>query len=633
MRPPLLRIHDDEMIVDLFAGGGGWSVAIEMALGRSPDIAVNHDFDAVAMHKANHPNTKHYTEDIYDVDPRIVCRGKKVGLLVMSPDCTDHSRAKNGAIVRNKKVRCLANVAHRWAAEVRPRVIVLENVIEWLDWGPLDDEGKIDKSRKGEFFELWWRRLEDMGYRLSTKPLTACDYGAPTSRRRQFVIATWDETIELDVAWPQATHGPGRPEPYRTAAECIDYSLPCPSIFMTKRQARKFTKATGIRLKRPLAPKTLRRIRRGIFKYVLNNPRPFLVPVTHAGDDRVYNPDEPMRTVTGANRGEIAVVSPLVAPAKTWGGGGNDAAPANKPLRTITCSKRGEFAVVAPYVAHADVGKNGSRRRGKGEHPATQPLPTVTCSKDFGLVAPTLVQTGYGEREGQAPRCLDIESPLGTIIAGGGGNGNGKHALVTAFLEQGYSERDGGWNGGRELGKPIGTITCRDHHHLVTGHMVKMRGTSKSHVDASSSSYETPVSTISANGNHVGEVRAFLTKYYGTGEAKDLLSPLDTVTTKDRFGLVTVDGVDYQIVDIGFRMLKPRELFRAQGFPDTYIIDPIVPKRDSKGHVKRDKAGNVIMAPLCETSQVEKVGNSVPPPLGAAILRSVFAVRELAAAA
>lgn len=668
MRPPMLRIHDDEMIIDLFAGGGGWSVAIEMALGRSPDVAVNHDPDAIAMHKANHPSTEHYIEDIYDVDPRVVAKGRNVGLLVLSPDCTDHSHAKNGAIVRNKKVRCLANVAHRWAAEARPRIIILENVVEWLLWGPLTEEGHVDKDHKGEFFDLWWRRLEDMGYRLSKKLLTACDHGAPTSRKRVFVVASCDPDIDPNEVWPTPTHGPGRPEPYKTAAECIDYSIPCPSIFMTRRQARKFTKATGIRCKRPLADNTLRRIRRGIFKYVIANARPFLVPVTHQDDERVYDIADPMRTVTGANRGEIGFIAPIVSPAKTWGGGGNEAAPADKPLRTITTSKRGEYAVVAPYitrVAHADVGKNGSRRRGAGEHAATSPLPTVTCSKDFavvapvlsayygesngggndrerpldhplptqttanrfGMIAPTLVQTGYGERPGQAPRCLDLHAPLGTIIAGGGGSGNGKHALVTAFLELGYSERDtGGWNGGRAIDRPVGAVTCKDHHHLVTGHMVKLRGTSDEHVNASSMPYKTPVPTISANGNHVGEVRAFLTKYYGTGESKSLFEPLDTVTTKDRFGLVVIDGQEYQIVDIGFRMLEPRELFRAQGFPESYIIDPIVPKRDKLGRVKRNKAGEVIMGPLSKTGQVEKVGNSVSPPLAAALLRSVFAV-------
>lgn len=636
---PALRIDDDEMIIDLFAGGGGWSVAIEMIFGRSPDVAINHDPDAVAMHEANHPNTTHYIEDIYDVDPVFVCRGRRVGLLVMSPDCSEHSRAKNGALVRNKKVRCLANVAHRWAAVARPRIIVLENVTEWWDWGPLTEEGRIDKDRKGEFFEQWCQRLIDMGYRLSRKKLTACDYGAPTSRTRGFVIASCDPDIDpddLDI-WPEATHGPGRAEPFRTAAECIDYTLPCPSIFLSKREALELTRATGIRCKRPLADKTMQRIRRGLFKYVLNAARPFLVPLTHGGvgrnDNRVYNADEPMRTITGANRGEIGLVSPLISPAKTWGGGGNEAAPADRPLRTITTSKRGEFGVVAPIVT-AYYG-DGDGRTDDRARPVTDPLQTQTTANRFGYIAPTLVQTGYGERPGQAPRCLDLEAPLGTIIAGGNGSGNGKHALVSAFLEKGYSERStGGWNGGQDLGKPAGAITCRDHHHLVTGHMVKLRGTSDAHMDARSTSYETPVSTISANGNHVGEVRAFLTKFYGTGESKPLTDPLDTITTKDRFGLVTIEGVEYQIVDIGFRMLKPRELFNAQGFPRSYIIDPIVPKRDKHGKIRINrKTGQPIMAPLCETGQVEKVGNSVPPPLGAAILRSVFAVRERRAAA
>lgn len=540
MRTPILRLlNDDEIIVDAFAGGGGASLGIEIALGRSPDVAVNHDPEAIAMHQANHPKTEHYIEDIYDVDPVAVCRGKRVGLAWFSPDCVEHSRAKNGALVRNKKVRCLANVVHRWAADVRPRVILLENVTEWEDWGPLGEDGKIDKTRKGESFQFWWERLEHMGYRLSKRELKACDYGAPTSRNRLYVIARCDG-IDPEDSWPEPTHGPGL-LPYRTAAECIDYSLPCPSIFMTKAEARAYRKEAGIACKRPLAPKTMLRIRRGIYKYVLRNARPFIVPVSHGGvgrtDHRVHDTAEPLRTVTGAARGELA------------------------------------------------------------------------------LVAPTLVQTGYGERPGQLPRCLDLHAPLGTVVSGGTG-GTGKHALVAAFLSKGYSERTtGGWNGGQAVDVPMSSVTCRDHHNLA---VVKLG-------DA-------------ATTNMVDQVRAFLTRFGGfeRGGGQVLDDPMLTVTTKDRFGLVTVQGTEYQIVDIGMRMLEPRELFRAQGFPDSYIIDPHFTYTYTR-LIKRTgrTVTRTVTKPLTETAQVDKCGNSVSPPVATALVRAVFsaAARAVPAAA
>lgn len=674
-----MSIDPDEIIVDLFAGGGGASLGIEMALGRKVDVAINHDRDAVAMHKANHPETEHHIEDIADVDPLVVCRGRRVGLLWASPDCTDHSRAKNGAIVRDRKVRALANIVIAWAAAVRPRVIMLENVQEWWDWGPLDENGKIDKDRKGESRALWWSRLEALGYKISMRILRASDYGVPTSRTRLFIIARCDG-LDPEMDWPDATHGPGRESPYRTAAECIDYSLPCPSVFMTHEEARAFTKATGIKCKRPLADKTMQRIRRGLFKYVLNAAKPFTIRLT--GDDpRVHDIDEPMRTVTAANRGELGFVTPLVTPVKTWGGGGNEAAPADRPLRTVTTSDRGEyavvqphlvsyygdgeggldrasgldepvptvttanrFAVVTPFVAQTAYGegKGKTRRRGLGAHGPEEPLPTVTAhSTGYAVVAPTLIQTGYGERPGQAPRCLNIKAPLGTVISGGGGNGNGKHAVVqtrmervASFIYKGYGgddspKRTGGFPGAADAGKPLSTVTCKDHNGVVVSHLVKMRGTSESHMESSAMPAETPVPTISAQGNHVGEVRAFLTRYNGTGEGQLLDESLGTVTTHDRFGIVMIEGVAHQIIDIGMRMLEPRELYRAQGFPDWYIIDPIVETtRTTRKGRKITKIG-----PLSKTGQVEKCGNSVCPPLACALVMSVFSRQRAAVAA
>lgn len=543
-------LRDGEIIVDCFAGGGGWSTGIEWALGRSPDIAINHNPVAVEMHKANHPRTVHYVEDVYDVDPVAVCQCRPVGLAVFSPDCTEHSKAKNGSIVRSRKIRGLADIVIVWAKAVRPRVIFMENVEEWWDWGPLDDDGKIDKAQKGVYRSRWWRRLEDLGYSLSMRILKACDYGAPTSRKRLFIIARCDE-IDADDSWAPADHGPGTETPYRTAAECIDYSLPCPSIFMTRRESVKFSRATGIKCKRPLRPKTLARIRRGIFKFVINNPRPFIIPVTHAGDERVHDIDEPVRTVTAANRGELA------------------------------------------------------------------------------LVAPTLVQTGYGERPGQEPRCLDLHKPLGTVISGGIGpdgkrNGNGKHALVAAYLYKGFGDdRKGGFAGGQAVDRPIGAITRRDHHQLAVSHLIKLRGTSDAHL-GNSQSVADPVPTVAANGNHIGEVRAFLTKYHGAnskgsarGQPLDL--PLLTVDTANRFGIVYVDGDEYQIADIGMRMLEPRELFRAQGFPETYIIDPVVTYQTPAGKWKTGR--------MPKTMQTEMCGNSVSPNIAHKLVQYAMAMQ------
>ena len=302
-RPPTLRLHlaDAELIIDNFAGGGGASLGIEMATGRSPDIAVNHDAEAIAMHKANHPRTRHLCEDVFDVDPRKVCGGRPVGLAWFSPDCTFHSKARGAKPFRDRerarRRRGLAGVVIRWARAVRPRVIFLENVEEWKDWGPLLASGKPDPSRRGLTFRRWCAQLENAGYTLDMRELRACDYGAPTIRKRLFVIARCDGQ---PIVWPQPTHGPGRALPFRVAAECIDWSHPCPSIFDRKK---------------PLADKTLRRIARGIMRFVVESPRPFIVPLTHGrlNDSAPHSVDEPLRTVTAAHRGELALIRPFIS--------------------------------------------------------------------------------------------------------------------------------------------------------------------------------------------------------------------------------------------------------------------------------------------------------------------------------
>jgi DNA (cytosine-5)-methyltransferase 1 len=325
-RPPGLRLRFDELIVDNFAGGGGASTGIRFATGRDPDLAINHDPEALAMYRANHPGTQVLCEDVFDVDPRKATGGRPVGLGWFSPDCTFFARSRGGKPFRDKhrarRRRGLAGVVIKWAAQVKPRVICVENVEEFKDWGPLvrDARGEWmpDPERKGSSFRRWCAQLRNLGYVVETRVLRACDFGAPTSRRRLFIVARCDGEA---IQWPQPTHGPGRQQPFRTAAECIDWTIPCPSIFDRKK---------------PLAEATLRRIARGIKRYVLEARQPFLVRLTHQGGDRVYSTAEPLRTITGAHRGEQAVVSPLLTRLGQTGGNGGYVNDVGQPLTTIT---------------------------------------------------------------------------------------------------------------------------------------------------------------------------------------------------------------------------------------------------------------------------------------------------------
>ncbi|WP_411553315.1 DNA cytosine methyltransferase [Paenibacillus lautus] len=568
-----------ELIVDNFAGGGGASTGIELATGRSVDIAINHDPAAIAMHRANHPETEHYCESVWDVDPREVTGGRPVGLVWLSPDCKHFSKAKGGKPVE-KGIRGLAWVAVRWAATVRPRVIMLENVEEFKTWGPLMKDGYPDPDQKGRTFNCFVNALRRQGYRVEWRELRACDFGAPTIRKRLFLVARCDGR---PIVWPEPTHGaPDSPEvlagkrkPWRTAAEIIDWSIPCPSIFERKK---------------PLAENTERRIARGLQRFILENPNPFIAPfvikVNHHGTDfRGQSIDEPLQTVTAKNG---------------WG-------------------------IVTPYIAR--IGQTGFGED-RLQYKAEDPLTTVTTKAEHLLVSPTLIEIGYGEGPGQAPRVPGLHKPLGTVVSGGR-----KHALVAAFLAKHYG---GNYTGpGTGLGEPLSTVTTVDHNALVTAHvirhfgesvgssadsplgtvtaggggksgivtshLVKLRGTCQDGQPASE-----PMPTITAGGMHVGEVRAFLLKYYGSADnGQQLDEPLHTVTTKDRFGLVTIHGVDYQIIDIGMRMLEPHELFAAQGFPSNYII---AVDADGKKYSK--------------SAQVARCGNAVPPPFAEALVRA-----------
>lgn len=437
-----------ELIIDNFAGGGGASTGIELATGYSPDIAINHDPAAIAMHKVNHPDTLHYCENVWEVDPRKAVQGRPVALAWFSPDCKHFSKAKGGKPV-DKNVRGLAWVAVRWAAKVKPRVIMLENVEEFKTWGPLLIDGKPDPKQKGRTFNCFVNALKRQGYKVETKELRACDYGAPTIRKRFFLVARCDGQ---PIVWPKPTHGDpnsaevksGKLKPWRTAAECIDWSIPCTSIFERKK---------------PLAENTMRRIARGIQKFVIDEPNPFIIQT----NERV----------------------------------------------------------------------------------------------------------------------------------------NDHRSLVSAFLAQYHTETAKSEVRGQILQSPIMTLDTSPRYALVTSHLLQMNN------NCDGRPMDEPMKTIVAGPGHWGEVRTFLLKYYGTGEGQRLTEPLATVTTKDRFGLVTVHGQDYQIVDIGMRMLEPRELFDAQGFPHDYVIDT-------------DYYGQI----YSKAAQVARCGNAVPPPFAKALVRA-----------
>lgn len=583
MKPQHRLLFDEELIVDLFAGGGGLSSACEQALGRSPDIAINHNDDALSMHRANHPQTRHFVADVFEVCPRGATQGRPVGYLHLSPDCTHHSQAAGGQ-PRDERIRALTWIGRRWAGQVRPRVITLENVRQILKWGPLVAKrdkatGRVlkrcgtvaapgehvargdqflvpDPAREGVTWRAFVRSLQALGYVVECRILCAADYGAGTTRERLFMVARCDGK---PIVWPEPTHHkkPARGQKrWVPAADCIDWSIPCPSIFERAK---------------PLADATLRRIARGIQRFVLDSADPFIVPITHHGSDRVNDIDDPLRTITTAHRGEFALCAPTLAKFRH----DSDGARLDVPLPTITA------------------GGNCQRPAG--------------AAHAMGIAAATLVQTGYGEREGQAPRSLDITEPLGTIV------GTGKHAAACAYLMQ----ANGGFNEtpGHDLRRPASTITnSGSQQQLVAAHLAQL----SQHCDGRDAAE--PLRTVMAGGEHhaavtctlspeheAGALRvaAFLTTYYGNGQECDPRDPMNTVTTRDRLALVTVvlKGTPYLIVDIGLRMLTPRELYRAQGFPPEYQIEV--------GHDGRR---------FPKSAQVRMVGNSVSPPPAAALI-------------
>lgn len=712
---------DMDLIVDNFAGGGGASVGIEMALQRPVNIAVNHDQIALGMHHINHPLTTHYCDDVWQVNPREVTKGRPVMLAWFSPDCKHHSKARGQKPV-NKNIRGLAWVALRWAATVKPRIIMLENVEEFQDWGPvvqaLDENGHKRfnpdgtpimmpcPKGKGINFRSFVRALERHGYKVEWRQLRACDYGAPTIRKRLFLIARCDGQA---IVWPAPTHaknpvkGSGL-KPYRTAAECIDWDLVCPSIFGRKKS---------------LADNTMKRIAKGMHKFVLTNADPFIVTVNHTASYydqfRGQAITDPLATCTHKNG--FAVAQPKLAPFITEHANGSTQRnfSADEALRTLCAQvKGGHFAAVAPILASLYGAKSDNDHRC---HEFTDLVPTVTASARHALLAPSLIQVGYGEREGQAPRVPGLDKPLGTVVAGGG-----KHAVMAAYLAQHNSVQGDDVNGGRPASEPfstllasgshqmpcavflqrqfgtstgqivdtpMGTATTKNKTSLCAAHLMKfrydsagadlrhpaptvtagsfvkrpggaghamglcaafvskMRGDNVGHMPTEG------LHTVSAGGTHHALSLPFLTKYYGSGDGKEphtVDKALGAVTTKDRFGLidaqvevleplqaeqldrarqvaallrqygwwddrefvtVEIKGHTYMVVDIGMRMLTPRELARAQGFPDDYVIDRAL-ILDAETGLYTEKA-------LTKSEQVRMIGNSVCPPLSAAL--------------
>ncbi|HDV8224184.1 DNA cytosine methyltransferase [Enterobacter hormaechei] len=644
-----------EIIVDNFAGGGGASTGIEMAIGRSVDIAINHDPNAVAMHTTNHPDTLHYCESVYEVRPKIATAGRPVALAWFSPDCRHFSKAK-GAKPVEKAIRGLAWIVIRWALDVGPRVMMLENVEEFKTWGPLlAGEMRPDPERAGETFEAFIGMLSigvpadhpallecceflqlspdseqvqqlvaGLGYDVDYRELRACDYGAPTIRKRFFMVMRRDGQT---ITWPEVTHADpkspavhaGKLAPWRTAAECIDWSIAAPSIFGRKK---------------PLAENTLKRIARGIQRFVLDNPTPFIVKCNHTSTRSGYDCfrgqslNEPLQTITkkhgyaiavphltkfrtGATGQEVTEPVPTITAGTSKRPGGNGHAlgmveaaltpflagnggseyqakprPLEKPAHTIL--KQSRACVVAPVIARQFGASTG--------HRADEPSATITAGGGgkSQLVVPTLIQMGYGERPGQDPRVQQLDNPLGTVTAGGN-----KFATVSAFLAKHYG---GNYQGaGVGMDEPMHSVTTVDHHAAVTSHLVKLRGTCRD-----GQRTDEPMPTVTAGGTHVGEVKTLLAvDGYDEQRAHQALEFLREYCGPESTGLVTIKGVVYRIVDIGMRMLQPHELYRAQGFPEWYIID-----RDYRG-VKYAK-----------DKQVARCGNAVPPPFAEALVRA-----------
>ncbi|MDX0113357.1 C-5 cytosine-specific DNA methylase [Sinorhizobium meliloti] len=630
------------LIVDSFAGGGGASTGIEMALGRSPDVAINHNPDALALHAANHPETHHLSENVYRVDPLDHLKGKHIGLAWFSPDCKHFSKAKGGKPVE-RNIRDLCWIIPGWIERIqksggRVDVVIMENVEEFKDYGPLvaTDRGLMpDPERRGENFEKWCKKLRRLGGKIEFRELRACDYGAPTIRKRLFVIIRFDGK---PIVWPEPTHGKpedpdvisGKKLPWRTAAECIDWSLPCPSVFDTSEQIWEKHKLRAVR---PLAVATLARVARGMKRYVLDAERPFLVQ-TGYGERAGQAPctmsvDYPLGTAV-AGGVKHAVITPILTAAQH----GGSVRPINDPAHTVTASRKDQNSVIVPTLVGCG-GRAGQSRPRAGD----EPIGTITAKADGCVAVAFLAQNNYLEPG------HDAREPLSTIV----GRGSTQSPIV-AFIAQhnGDPRPDGSLAArpGRDAGEPLATITqSGSQQSLVAAFVARQFGTTTGH------SLEGPSATVMADGGGKSQlVMPYLQAYYGTGDGQHETEPMRTVTTKDRHGhveatigvppfteaqadrarqvadfmraqgfwddrefvTVEISGETFVIIDIGMRMLTPRELFNAQGFPSDYVID-------GAWNYQADGAGPV-WREFSKSVQVSCVGNSVSPPVACALV-------------
>lgn len=572
----------DEIIVDNFAGGGGASTGIELATGREVTIAINHDPAAILMHKTNHPHTLHLQESVWNIDPVEICAGRPVGLAWFSPDCKHFSKAKGAALV-DKNIRGLAWVVLKWAGTVRPRVIILENVEEFKTWGPVR-KGKPIKTKAGQTFDKWFNQLKNLGYEIDYRELVAADYGAPTTRKRFVLIARCDGK---PIVWPERTHAPrdseevksGKCKPWVSAAEIIDWSLPCPSIFES---ASTIKEKYGLRAMRPLKDNTMRRIARGIDKFVIKSKKPFIVQVNHSGADRISDIDQPLGTVT-AKHG-YGVANPVLAPLHIHNHLNAAGTDMRDPVNTITANFGGQQMLITPHLSKYFGGVVGEK--------VDNPLPTITSIDHNAVVAPTLIQY-HAEQSDKEVRANGVEGPLLTV------DGSNRYGIAAAHLTQ-YFKGDH-YHSPEE---PLHTVTTEIREGVTLAHITEFKGKDIGQ-DANN-----PLRTITASTGEFGTVYTRLEKINGFNDLKfwpQIRSMLNTYCgyniADDEILIITINGIDYFISDIGLRMLTPVELYKAQGFPVDYIID-------------HDYTGK----PYPKNQQVARCGNAVCPPLAKALV-------------
>lgn len=607
----------DEIVVDNFAGGGGASTGIELATGRPVAIAINHDPAAILMHKTNHPHTEHLQASVWDVDPEEVCAGRPVGLAWFSPDCKHFSKAKGAALV-DRNIRGLAWIVLRWAGTVRPRVIILENVEEFTTWGPVR-KGKPIKSKQGQTFQKWLRQLKDCGYHVEYRELVAADYGAPTTRKRFVLIARSDTK---PIVWPKRTHAPadhwlvrdGKCKPWRAAAEIIDWTVPMYSVFASKEEIKE---KYGVNAVRPLADNTLRRIIRGVDKFTIKSGKPFIVQGKFQNGPQEIS--KPLTTITAVGAHEL--INPMFAPVTLPNTHHSVGSPADQPVHTITSAGNQVLAAANLIQYHTEHGKEPARA-----NELSEALPTVDASNRYGLTAAHLTEY-YGNGNPIDPR-----EPMHTVtghdrealaavhldkyFAGGyKGAGNGadepvstitvepRQSLVAAHIQKYY-----GGIIGEEAEKPLPTVTAIDHNALTAAHIAEFKGQDIGQtadrplrtITASAGEFAVAAARIEKYDNNTDlgywpEIRALLNKYCGYHLADDEVL------------LLNLCGAWHFIRDISMRMLTPKELYAAMGFPPDYIIE-------------RDYTGK----PYPKSAQVARCGNAVCPQMAAAVVRANF---------